>query len=228
MRRRLQKTRLLLCGAWVGAALGCADPLVGRLLDDSHEPERPYQRPPATWSRYVVQPGDTLGRIATCRRVSVAALARANRISAPDHLPAGAVLRVPRADACAAGSPLEARVPAPLHAEAEGTLAMATSAYDGADFEQALAIAEQGIEALAPHRDGAANALRADLHVVAGMAAAGLEQRGRAIEEFRRALALAPHLVLDPQRSSPRVLELVDAARASPSADGRFVESPTD
>lgn len=197
-------------------------------------PREPAE-PPAAWGRYVVQPGDTLGRIAACRGTSVAALARANRIATPDHLPAGAVLRVPRGEKCV-GSPLVRKVPPrpegagavpALHREVTDLLARALAHYDGADFEEALALAQNGIAALPPHPGGAeTDALRARCHMVSGMAAAGLGQREHAIAEFRQALALAPHLPLDPERSSPRVLELVEAARASPTADeAPFVDS---
>ena len=247
---RLQKTRLRLCGVAALVALGCADTgagLVGRLLGPTPEPAPARPAPvPEAWGRYVVQPGDTLGRIAACRRVSVAALARANHISAPDHLRAGAVLRVPEGGGCASPSlarkaspprradaaPRGAAPAAALHGEAERLLATATARYDDADFEQALALAEACVEALAPYPGGAeADALRARCYVVSGMAAAGLERRERAIAEFRQALAFAPDLALDPERSSPRVLELVDAARASPASSDasseHVVESST-
>jgi LysM repeat protein len=184
--------------------------------------------------RYVVQPGDTLGRIAACRGTSVPALARANRISAPDHLLAGAVLRVPEADGCAGPRGPVASPPPPgggadVHQTVTDLLARALDRYDAADFEQALALSQAGVVAIEPHPEGAeADALRARCHMVSGMAAAGLGQREHAIAEFREALALAPDLPLDPERSSPRVLELVEAARASPSAEkAPFVDSST-
>jgi len=224
-RRRLQKTRLRLCGAVAVAGLACADPLVGRLFDTRPEPA--HTRVPSSWVRYVVQPGDTLGRIAACRRVSFTTLARVNQLPDPDRLPAGAALHVPPVNGCANAHIARDAAPPP-HAEAEQYVAWATSAYDGADFEQALSLAEAGIRALAPHpRDPPADAIRARCHLVAGMAAAGLEQRERAIEEFRHALDLEPNLAVDPQRSSPRVVELVEMARSSSSASGRFVESST-
>jgi hypothetical protein len=45
------------------------------------------------------------------------------------------------------------------------------------------------------------------------MAAAGLEHRELAIDEFRRAIHLDPEVAFDPEKTSPRVLELVTAAR---------------
>ena len=231
---RLQKTRLTLYGVAAAAALGCAD--TGARLSD-----RLLER---TWDSYVVQPGDTLARIAACSGVTVVTLARVNEISAPDRLRAGTVLRVPHRGDCAEAPRLAAKVPrarrteparggsqaAAVQGEVARLLAKATARYDAADFEQALSLAQAGIQALAPYPgDAEADALRARCHMVSGMAAAGLERSERAIAEFRQALDAAPDLELDPQRTSPRVLELVDAARASPSASGppdeRFVES---
>ena len=172
----------------------------------------------------------------------MAALARANRISTPDHLPAGTVLRVPGGDVCvgpprarnASSRPAAAGGGAgpALHREVTDLLARATAHYDGADFEEALSLAQAGIATLAPHPSGAeTDALRARCHTVSGMAAAGLGQRERAIAEFRQALAFAPDLPLDPERSSPRVLELVEAARAGSAVDEAphepFVDSST-
>jgi len=226
-RGRLQEARLNLCAVAATLALGCADPLVRRLVETAEPP--PAASETESWIRYIVQPGETLGGIAACRRTSLSELARANRISAPDRLRAGAVLRVPPGDGCAA-TPLVRNAPVSRHAKAEGLLASATSAYDGADFEQALSRAGAAIEAVAPYsrgNDARADAIRARCHVVAGMAAAGLEQRERAIVEFRHALDLAPDLALDPDRSSPRVLELVELARERPAGSGHFVETST-
>jgi hypothetical protein len=45
------------------------------------------------------------------------------------------------------------------------------------------------------------------------MAAAGLDRRERAIEEFRSAFVLDPNLEVDPELTSPRIVELLSAAR---------------
>jgi hypothetical protein len=52
------------------------------------------------------------------------------------------------------------------------------------------------------------------LHVLAALAAAGLEQREHAIAQLRRAIALDPDLGLTPEDQSPRVLELLQEARS--------------
>jgi hypothetical protein len=48
------------------------------------------------------------------------------------------------------------------------------------------------------------------------MAAAGLDQRERAIGEFRQAFVLDPDLQLTADTTSPRILDLMGAARAAP------------
>jgi LysM repeat protein len=231
-RKGLQEARLGLLGLAAVTVLGCADAgarLVGRLLEDPG-PEPVRVRPEKvreSWAIYVVQPGDTLGQIAACRGVSIDTLAQVNQIRAPNRLMAGANLRVPLRDRCATPH-LAARTPLPRpeaaprasdrHREARQLLGDATARYDGADFEEALSLAELCIGQLVPDPEagGEGNALRARCHVVAGMAAAGLEHRELAIDEFRRALTLDPEVAFDPDRTSPRVLELVTAARAKP------------
>ena len=47
---------------------------------------------------YVVQPGDTLSRIATLHSTTVALLVEINRLANPNQLVAGTTLLVPRAD----------------------------------------------------------------------------------------------------------------------------------
>jgi hypothetical protein len=186
---------------------------------------------PSGWRRYRVRGGDTLGRIADCRGVALETLAKANAIADPDRLLAGTRLYVPPRDRCAArsvtaaGAPGAAAVarapsaaPDPSPASAlEGArrlLAAARSRYDEADFAEALLGAEAASQKLAPTAgEPRADALRARAHLLAGMSAAGLEQRERAIEEFRQAFALDPALACPPEDCSPRILELVQAAR---------------
>ena len=82
----LQEVRLGLCtAAALVVGLACATP----------QPSAP-----GSWVAYVVRPGDTLGRIADCRGVSVSQLARANGIGDPDRVAAGVKLRVPPRDRC--------------------------------------------------------------------------------------------------------------------------------
>lgn len=66
---------------------------------------------------HVVAPGDTLSGVASRLRVSVAALAAANRIDDIHHIRIGARLRLPGArDEPAAATPVDARLPARLRA----------------------------------------------------------------------------------------------------------------
>lgn len=177
----------------------------------------PAASPP--WTTYVVRPGDSLSRIASCSGVSVADLAQSNGISDPNLLMAGARLRVPAGHRCVSpatrGDGAAARA---ARVRAERLLATATARLDGADFEEALSLAESCVRGLESQRlDTRANEIRARCHVVAGTAAAGLDRRERAIAEFRQAFALDPHLDLASDTTSPRIRELVSAARPASS-----------
>jgi LysM repeat protein len=183
---------------------------------------------PAGWSSYVVQPGDTLGQIAACRGVAVTRLAEANGIADPRHILAGARLRVPPHDRClrARVASVEPTPPAAPSAAAKPAAEAATlergrklleaarARYDAADFEGALRGAEDAVRAVEPQKGSpTADRLLARCHVVAALAAAGLEQRDRAIAEFRLAFALDPGLQLSQDDASPRIQELAAAAR---------------
>lgn len=184
-------------------------------------PEAVRASVPEGWVRYVVQPGDTLGAIAACRGVRLDALAEANGIADPRRIEAGARLRVPPRDRCARSAVAGATPPVATRA-ADGAalergrhlLEAARARYDAADFEGALAGARAAAEALEPERGSATDDhLRARCHGLAAMAAAGLEQRERAISEFRLAFALDPAFELSPDDASPRMQELAAAAR---------------
>jgi tetratricopeptide (TPR) repeat protein len=186
----------------------------------------------------VIEPGDTLLWIADCRGVSLETLARANSILHADLIRAGDALRVPSKNLCTAysragvtfESPAASRAAktaapppetAPLapRASADPTrgpalLDAARAAYDAADFENALRLAEAASRALANAPPSEANPLRARAHALSGMAAAGLERPEQAVAEFGRALALDPTAELAPDDRSPRLVELYDAARA--------------
>ncbi len=177
------------------------------------------------WVRYVVQPGDTLGRIAGCRGVALETLAEANGIRDPRRIVAGSPLRVPPHDRCSRTQVARAKPPAATsEARAEALargrqrLDAARARYDAADFDAALKGAEDAARALQSEKGSpAADPLLARCHALAALAAAGLEERDRAISEFRLAFALDPGLKLSPEDASPRIQELVAAARRPPS-----------
>ena len=208
-------TGLLLAFA-IGLALACASSAPVR--DEVPRPAprvapaaRQHASPTAA---YVVQPGETLADIARCSGMPLDQLARDNGITNPNRIWAGETLRLPAYHRCdhavaSAGTAL---------AGARALLAKARTRLDAADFEGALAQAEACNAKLTPHeKDAKANALRAQCHVVAGTAATGLDRRDRAVEEFRRALAFDPKLELSSDEASPRVRELLAAARSTPA-----------
>jgi LysM repeat protein len=195
----------------------------------------------AGWQTYRVRPGDTLMRIATCRGVSVGELARENAIFDPDRIEVGWSLRVPPDDLCKGKAPAVASVqrpkpapPAPaqsaarpaeaaraaspssasLAGDARELLETARADYDAALFEASLRGAEAAAAALArAPRAAGTDAQRAQAHMLAGMSAAGLEDRERAVAEFERAFALDADAQLDPADQSPRLVELFQLAR---------------
>lgn len=222
----LQELRLVLCAAFAALELGCGATRAAPPRAPAAAKSRPpVSTPAAPTTVYVVRSGDTLGRLAQCSGASVARLAESNEISDPDLIRIGSRLRIPRGHRCIAAV---ARAPRALRAReagsestaltrADGWLAAATARLDGADFENALALAERCVQELLPFkRDEAAIELSARCHVVAGMASAGLDRKDLAIQAFRRAFALDPSLAFSPETTSPRVLELVSEARAGP------------
>jgi LysM repeat protein len=179
----------------VAGVLGCAG---------AAPPPTPAAYP--AWTIYVVQPGDTLGQIAACSATSVVDLAQVNHLASPDFVLIGARLRLPGGNECAAR-----RTPRDRAAQ---LLATANARLEAADFESALSLAESCARLTESGQpEPKANGVRARCHVVAGIAAAGLDRRARAIGEFRQAFVLDPTLELAEDASSPRILDLVSAAR---------------
>jgi hypothetical protein len=197
------------------------------------------QSSPNGWTHYRVQPGDTVAHIAACRGATVRELVRANALYDPNRLVVGWSLRVPTLDFChgqparayataarmrrptsqsgpnAGAARAAAQASVAAKARAARLLAEARRQYDAAHFEPALHRAEEATTALARGpRDSTTDRQRARGHLLAGMAAAGLEDRKRAIAEFERAFALDPTAKLAPEDRSPRLVELVEASRA--------------
>lgn len=210
----LQELRLAACLAAIVAAIACRS-AGGPSTPAAVAKAAPATRPDVALTLYRVRPGDSLSRLAACSGVPVAELAKSNYISDPDLLFAGERLRLPRGHRCAAAKPDSRSV---AHADADRLLSTASAQLDAADFEASIASAESCVQALeSDAHDAKANVIAARCHFVAGTAAAGLEQRERAIEEFRRAFVLNPKLEVEPDRTSPRIAELLSAARPSPA-----------
>lgn len=224
VRGALQEVHLLVCMAVVAAGLGCAS---ARAPEPVGPTTRAVPAPPprAPLTTYVVRPGDTLGRIAMCSGASVTELAQLNRVSDPNLVLSGARLRVPvghrcvgpRSQAPEAASADAPQAPRAARVRANRLREAATARQEAADFEGALSKAEACVSELGPFSgDKEAVRILARCHLVAGMAAAGLDRRDRAIEEFRQAFALDPGLKLAPEMTSPRILDLASAAQPSP------------
>jgi tetratricopeptide (TPR) repeat protein len=129
--------------------------------------------------------------------------------------------------------PLAARAPAPARAGSEAgavgrggslsqidrALAAAEAQLAAARFEQALATAARaraGLDALPPGRALAPRQLRLELIEATAEAARGRDEAARAC--FARVLALDPGFALDARTTSPKLMRLLDAARAETGA----------
>jgi tetratricopeptide (TPR) repeat protein len=123
---------------------------------------------------------------------------------------------------------MEIRVPTPrarpqlseatraVLAEAEEQLTQGEAQLAEARFREALGRAQAAREMLAEvNADVAAGKqLRARAEVAAATAHVALGDAGAARESFTRALAANPRLQLDPKQTSPKVLEVLEAARS--------------
>ncbi len=228
-RGTVQEIGLAICLAAVVGAIACGRPRGPAGPAPVAKPARATvaaAAPPL--SPYRVRPGDSLSRLAACSGVSVAELAKSNQISDPDLLVAGERIQLPQRHRCA-GSRAESRSASRVatgaedpataaRARAQLLLATASDRLDAADFEASLTSADACARALESEPpDTKSNALGARCHFVAGMAAAGLGRREHAIEEFRRGFELDPKVEPAPEQTSPRIAELLSAARPSPS-----------
>jgi len=117
----------------------------------------------------------------------------------------------------------EPALEAPVRAESlwriERSLAAAEAQVDAARFEEALetvSTARAALEALPPGRDLTAHRLRLELVAATAEVASGRSDDARACLE--RVLALEPGFVFDARTTSPKLLRLLDAARAEQGA----------
>lgn len=102
---------------------------------------------------------------------------------------------------------------------AQGLLVASESHLAAARFQEALAEARAAREALAgvpPDRGAPALRVRADVAAATAHVALGDGEAARA--SFGRALATDPRLRLDPARTSPKVIEALEAVRAGAGA----------
>ena len=117
----------------------------------------------------------------------------------------------------------EPAVAAPIRAESlrriERSLAAAEAQVEAARFEEALrtiARARAALVALPPGRDLTAHRLRLELVAATAEAASGRSEDARAC--LVRVLALEPGFTFDARTTSPKLLRLLDAARAEQGA----------
>ena len=101
----------------------------------------------------------------------------------------------------------------------DGGLAAAEAQNAGARFEEALATAARlraGLAAIPPGRDLPRRWLRLELIEATAEAARGRDDAARAC--FERVLAMEPSFALDARKTSPKLMRLLDAARAETGA----------
>ena len=117
----------------------------------------------------------------------------------------------------------EPALEAPVRAESlwriERSLAAAEAQVEAARFEEALetvARARAALAALPPGRDLTARRLRLELVAATAEAASGRSDAARAC--LARVLALEPGFAFDARTTSPKLLRLLDAARAEQGA----------
>ena len=181
---------------------------------------------------HVVEPGESLWKISRRYRIPVEELARTNGIDEEALIRPEDELRVrlaPVPDLAAASlgaagavePPREApadelaRPRAPLPPDAETLARRAEAQLRQAYFEEALATADDALERLASRGDRGSHAR---LAMVAGTAELALGNHEAALERFAEALAADPELRADPREMSPKVLRLLEAARARRAA----------
>jgi LysM repeat protein len=188
------------------------------------EPTPP--QPPTTPLEFihVVEPGESLERIARRYRVGIDELARDNGISDRDLIRAKTELRVrlaPVPDLAVSlrfdptleqprQRPADERARAAPPVDAEALARRAEAELRNAHFEEALATADQALARIASRGDRGS---RARLALVAGTAELALGDHEAALARFVEALDADPALRPDPADISPKVLRLLETAR---------------
>jgi len=127
------------------------------------------------------------------------------------------------------GGSLRAQSPTPTSA-GDAELEEAKRCYRGARFEETIRRLEDAVVQLDRERSLEVRRIHlADAYLHLGLAHLALGQRTQAREAFREMLALDEEIQLDPDIYAPKVLELLEEARAQVrSAEPELVESPPD
>lgn len=95
-----------------------------------------------TLMAYVVQPGDTLNRIAANHGTSLAAILKANRIADPDVVNVGDIVRVPTR-ASVADAPASDQTSRPARATSRSAGSATTTAHSGASQQTPLSLEDR-------------------------------------------------------------------------------------
>jgi len=169
---------------------------------------------------HVVRRGDSLYSLARLYDVRVGELRALNGIADPRRLQLGQRLRIPsepRREPAADPPPREQSLEAPpaiAIERADAILAEVEDDYLRADFEAVLKRVpelDRLLDSLPAHSEVRRRQARAAF--VAGASLAGLGRNEDAVASFERAYQADPDLETDPALTSPRLAELLDAAR---------------
>lgn len=222
---------------WIPLAI-CVAPLQLSAGTEDTEPATPAlpeaageAEPPARLEFvHVVEPGESLERIARRYRVEIDELARDNGIADQNLIRAKTELRVrlaPVPDVAAAPPgfvpavarrgerPVGEDPPLAPPVDAEALVRRAEAKLRDAYFEEALATADDALARIAARGDGER---RARLEMVAGTAELALGNREAALDRFVEALEANPQLRPDPREISPKVLRFLERARTRRAA----------
>lgn len=168
---------------------------------------------------HVVRRGDSLFSIAKLYGVRPEDLGAANEVTDPRRLKLGQRLRVPEEASAepASGAPSRERGGSELAIErAEALIAVMEDDYARADFERVLERATEleGLVDSLPH-PGQVREHRARAAFLVGASLVALGQREEALASFVRTYEADPAFELEPALASPRLSELLEAARAT-------------
>jgi len=218
--------------AWHGVEPEQVRPMNGIDRDDALAPGRVLRVPARPLATHALRSGDTLGQLGQWYGVDVVALIHLNDVADVRKLQVGRMIRIPatatrdgrraalatqrpaRAPRAAAPPPVAsgplAVEPAPA---VDHTLAQASDAFDAADFDGALAAAQDAERLLAGQLAPADRRRLARAHLLAGMSDVALGRDEEARRRFRAAVALDDSIAPDPARTSPKILAVFEEAQ---------------